>query len=55
MQDGCPQFNNTHMSMDEYADVVKRIAEYPFKKTTVLEDAELLDVDYKNARIKIIT
>lgn len=53
LQDGCPQFNNTHMSMDEYADVVKRIAEYPFQKTTVLDDAELLDVDYQNARIRI--
>ena len=53
LQDGCPQFNNTHMSMNEYADVVKRIAEYPFQKTLVLNDAELIDVDYQNARIKI--
>lgn len=53
LQDGCPQFNNTHMSMEEYADVIKRIAEYPFRKTAILEDSELLDVDYKNARIRI--
>lgn len=53
LQDGCPQFNNTHMTMDEYADVIKRIAEYPFSKTDVLEDSELLDVDYETARIKV--
>lgn len=53
LQDGCPQFNNTHMNMQEYADVIKRIVDYPFKKTALLEDAKLVSVDYKRARVTV--
>lgn len=47
LQDGCPQLNNTHMSQKEYADVVKKIVEYPFSKTKVLH------TDYRESRVDI--
>lgn len=53
LQDGCPQINNTHMTREEYADIVKKIVEYPFSKTKVLEHTEILDVDYKESRVDI--
>lgn len=53
LQDGCPQFNNTKMTTEEYTDIIKKIAEYPFSKTDVLENSELLAVDYKDARITV--
>ncbi len=53
LKDGCPQFNNTHMTMEEYKDVIERIIYYPFSKTRTLEELELKEVDYDNARIDI--
>lgn len=53
IKDGCPQLNNTKMTMDEYSDIVNKIVEYPFSKTKNLKNIELLSTDHKNARIKV--
>lgn len=53
LKDGCPQINNTKMTMPEYADIVSKIVSYPFSKTKTLENIELQSADYKNGRIKI--
>lgn len=53
LKNGCPQFNNTKMTIEEYSDIMKKIAEYPFSKTYNLTDVELLGVDYHDARVDI--
>lgn len=53
LQDGCPQFNNTHMSQVEYADIIKKIVEYPFKKTKVLNKIHVLNTYYRESRVDL--
>ena len=53
LQDGCPQLNNTQMTQEEYADIVKKIVEYPFHNTKVMESTEVLNVNYTEARVDI--
>lgn len=53
LQDGCPQFNNTHMTQAEYADIIRKIVEYPFSMTKELKDMKLLHADYREARVDI--
>lgn len=53
LKDGCPQINNTKMTLDEYKDIVQKIVSYPFSKAKVLDDVEMTEVDYQNARIGI--
>lgn len=53
LQDGCPQLNNTQMTQEEYADIVKKIVEYPFRNTKVMESTEALDINYTEARVDI--
>ncbi len=53
LQDGCPQLNNTHMTDEEFADIIKKIVEYPFRKTKTLKNTELLSVNYKECRIDV--
>lgn len=53
LKDGCPQKNNTRMSMDEYKDIIQRIVSYPFSKAKTLDCVEVSDIDYDNARIGV--
>lgn len=53
LKDGCPQINNTKMTLDEYKDIIQKIVSYPFSKAKVLDDVEMTEVDYQNARIGI--
>lgn len=53
LKDGCPQINNTHMSLEEYKDIIQKIVSFPFSKAKMLDDVEMTEVDYKNARIGI--
>jgi len=54
LQDGCPQINNTKMTITEYADIIKKIVEYPFSKTKLMESIKLLHIYEKEARIDIL-
>lgn len=53
LKDGCPQRNNTQMSLEEYKDIIQKIVSYPFSKAKTLENIEVTDVDYNNARIDV--
>lgn len=53
LKDGCPQRNNTKMSMEEYKDIIQKIVSYPFSKARTLNDMEVTDIDYGNARIGV--
>lgn len=53
LKDGCPQINNTKMSLDEYKDIIQKIISYPFSMAKELTDIKLTSVDYDNARIGI--
>lgn len=53
LKDGCPQKNNTKMSMEEYKDIIQRIVTYPFSKAKTLDEIEMSNVDYDNARIDV--
>ncbi|MEG1595354.1 MAG: cobalamin-dependent protein [Lachnospiraceae bacterium] len=53
LKDGCPQMNNTKMTLEEYKDIMEKITDYPFSKTKIIKEVELLKVDYENGRIAI--
>jgi radical SAM superfamily enzyme YgiQ (UPF0313 family) len=53
LQDGCPQINNTKMTAAQYADVIRKIVEYPFSKTRLMESVKLLRVYEGEARMDI--
>ncbi len=53
LKDGCPQLNNTHMTLPEYKDIIQRIINYPFDKAHTLLNMETEEIDYKNARINV--
>lgn len=53
LKDGCPQKNNTKMTLPEYKDIIQRIIAYPFMKAKELDKIEVDQVDYDNARIDI--
>lgn len=54
LQDGCPQLNNTKMTKQEYATVIKKIVEYPFSETKLMESVKLLRLYEKEARVDIL-
>lgn len=51
--DGCPQINLTHMTDEEFADIVGKILRYPHLKARKLENEEITAVDYEKARVDI--
>lgn len=53
LKDGCPQKNNTQMSLEEYRDIIEKIVRYPFLKTRTLKKTEIANIDGGNARIDI--
>lgn len=53
LKDGCPQKNNTQMSLVEYKDIIQRIMTYPFMKARELDGIKVDRIDYENARIDI--
>lgn len=53
LKDGCPQKNNTKMSLVEYRDIIQRIMSYPFMKARELDGIKVDRIDYENARIDI--
>jgi len=54
LQDGCPQINNTKMTNQEFADIIKKIVDYPFSKTKTMVSPKLLYIDENEARIDIL-
>jgi len=53
LQNGCPQINLTKMTNQEFADIIKKIMEYPFSKTKTMKSVKLLNIYEKDARIDI--
>jgi radical SAM superfamily enzyme YgiQ (UPF0313 family) len=53
LKDGCPQINNTQMTNQEYAVIIKKIMEYPFLETKEMESVKLLRVHEENALVDI--